>query len=183
MIYDVRAWRDHFIRFEGQTRSFYLDGEGVCTIGIGCQIFDPLSLPLLRKSDNHPALRAEIFSDYNMIKAMPPGHLPEYYDACCQLYLPEVEIAALFEERLDRFIRDVELKILPLKGLPEPAALVVVDMAFNLGIGGLVSKFPKFLTACRAQDWKTAAAESRREGIQPARNDWAAATLESLGSG
>mgnify|MGYP001033127608 CR=1 FL=1 len=42
--------------------------------------------------------------------------------------------------------------------LPAPAQEVLVDMAFNMGLGGLL-KFKKFLEALRNKDWEKAAQE------------------------
>jgi lysozyme len=43
-------------------------------------------------------------------------------------------------------------------GLDEVRASVLIDLAFNLGVGGL-SDFPKMLLALGKQDWTTAHAE------------------------
>jgi GH24 family phage-related lysozyme (muramidase) len=173
-------WLDHFIRFEGKVSHFYLDGEGLVTIGIGCQILDPSPLPMLRKTTALAATRADLFSDYNAVKALPSGRVPAYYDRVCLLVLPEVAIAELFEQRLAGFRVKIHDSLLALEDYPDLAQLVLLDMAFNLGIWGLERKFPKFLNAFKAKDWKTAALECRRHGVQAERNDWTRASLESL---
>jgi GH24 family phage-related lysozyme (muramidase) len=174
------AWRAHFIAVEGHANHFYLDGKGIVTIGIGCQVFDPTTLVLLHKSDSRTATPGEIMDEYRTVRMLPALQRPAFYDKVCRLVLPEADIATLFHTRLLAFIQTVEESIVRLDGFPELAALVLVDMAFNLGVEGLERKFPKFLNAFRMKDWKIAALESKREGVQNERNAWARQSLESL---
>ncbi len=44
-------------------------------------------------------------------------------------------------------------------------------MAFNLGVTGLVNKFPTFTRAAREGDWGKCADECRRRGISDERNE------------
>jgi hypothetical protein len=53
---------------------------------------------------------------------------------------------------------------------PRGAQEAITDMAYNLGISGLLAKFPKFVEAVQAQDWGSAAAQSRRKGVGVSRN-------------
>ena len=53
---------------------------------------------------------------------------------------------------------------------PEPVQVALVDMAFNLGVPGLVKKFPSFVAAVKSRDWAGASRECRRRGISEARN-------------
>jgi hypothetical protein len=43
-------------------------------------------------------------------------------------------------------------------------------MAFNLGVNGLISHFPRLIAAVKARDWKTCAAQCHRNGISDERN-------------
>ena len=56
-------------------------------------------------------------------------------------------------------------------GFPLPARRAIVDMAYNLGIGGL-ARFPHMLAACNAGDWATAAAQCHRSTCRDSRNVW-----------
>jgi GH24 family phage-related lysozyme (muramidase) len=180
MKYDQVVWREHFIQFEGLSRSFYLDGTDNVTIGIGCLITEPSTLPLLLKSTGGRASQEDVRADFNAVKALPPGRIPAYYDRVCRTRMLEADIFNLFENRLGAFIQRIEDCITVLEGFPDVACLVLVDMAFNLGVDGLMRKFPKFMNAFLAHDWKVAALECKREGIQQDRNDWARTTLETL---
>ena len=55
-----------------------------------------------------------------------------------------------------------------------------MDMAFNLGNKGLVSKFPSFTRAAREKNWAKCAEECRRNGISKARNDEVRHLFESI---
>jgi GH24 family phage-related lysozyme (muramidase) len=53
---------------------------------------------------------------------------------------------------------------------PELAQEALLDMAFQLGAGGLMSKFPHLALAAKAQDWQSCADQCHRAGIQEWRN-------------
>lgn len=71
--------------------------------------------------------------------------------------LPDHIIDALFEHDLTHYKRKVEAALPWFKELDEVRQAVLVDMAFNLGITGLLG-FQKTLTAVRERRWKDAAA-------------------------
>jgi GH24 family phage-related lysozyme (muramidase) len=178
----TQQWRDHFIRWEGRCSHFYLDSNNVVTIGIGCQVTEPSMLSLLRKSDNQPATRADIFSDWNAVKTQPPNRPAEYYGVFCGCYLPETETYRLFEKRLADGVAQINAEAISLATLPDEAQLVVVDMAFNLGTHGLLA-FHNFLNALKQNppDFHRASLECHRlPPVPKERNDWARETLEAL---
>lgn len=168
----------HFCQYEGNVDHMYLDGAGLVTIGVGCLIMDPTAIPLVVRSTNLLATRAEAFDDYNAVKALPANKTAGYYGKVCRLYSPSKDIRRLFDARLEDFIRRINDTVIELCGLPEPIQLAVVDMAFNLGVSGLTHKFPKFMNALRAGDWHTCSLECRRNGISNDRNDWTRGQFE-----
>lgn len=176
-----QSWVDHFIHFEGKINHFYLDGSGIVTIGIGCVIprLDADYLPLLVKSNKYPASKPVKLRDWDEVFNS-PRQKASYYEDKVLTFLPELAIQTLFDARLNLFISQLtsRFKIFPL--LPEDAQLVFLDMAFNLGIDGLLRKFPKFLEVFFDAKWNDAAQESHRVGIQVERNSWTKTTLESL---
>jgi GH24 family phage-related lysozyme (muramidase) len=174
------AWLSHFEQVEGRVDHMYLDGVGVVTIGIGCVVHDPMEFQMYRRQDGFLAVRAEIFSDYNSVKALPAGKTADYYGKVCRLYLPNRFIDDLFKNRLNAFVDSVEASICKLDSYPDAAALAIVDMAFNLGLSGLKQKFPKFVNAFVAKDWHVCALECRRNGIQAERNAWTRKQFEDL---
>lgn len=169
----------HFSKYEGLVNHLYLDTDNVVTIGVGCEVFDPLDLKLVRFSDGLPAIRAEVFSDYNAVKALPAGKSASFYASVCRLRMQTEDITALFYSRLAPFL--VVNSWLP-AGAPDAAKLVMVDRAFIMGLDGVQSKFPKFTNAMKVGNWHAASQECAIEG-QKDRNDWARQVLESMAGG
>lgn len=171
-------WLKHFERFEGRVNHFYLDGAGLPTIGVGCRVWDPTELRMRRKSTSIGACRADVMADYDAVRMLPAGKPAAYYDKVCLLYLADEDIDALFSMRVAPFIDAAA--VLP-SGSPDEARLVMADMAYTLGVDGLRHKFPKFRDAMTRGDWLAAAMECRRDGVQPARNEWAKEVLCQIG--
>ena len=177
---NLKIWQPHFEEVEGRINHFYLDGDDNVTIGIGCMITAPTLLSMFHKGDGLPATLAEIISDYNAIKAMRGGSIPQVYNCVARLFITESLIDSLFLERLAQSIGQIEVEGIDLENAPDSAALAIVDMAFNLGTHGLIKKFPKFLNAFKNHDWHICALECKREGIQTSRNDWTRAIFDAL---
>ena len=174
---------NRFIEFEGKVPHFYLDGPGNVTIGIGCVVPTALAATTLNMYFNMSNLKAkliDISNEYSLIKRGLAGQSISYYKSICNLYLPEPEIQRFFEFRLENLLNLVNLHMPYFKDLPRPAQEVVVDMAYNLGVSGLIFKFPRFQAALEKQNWTQAAKESKRLGIQDSRNEWAFNTLNSI---
>ena len=150
------------------------------TIGIGCMITIPSLLQMFHKGDTLPATAAEIIADYGAIKAMRSGSVPEVYNCVARLYIAESTIDALFNARIQQAIQELAAEGVNLEDPPDSAVLAIVDMAFNLGTHGLISKFPKFLNAFKIHDWHMCALECKRVGIQASRNDWTRAIFDAL---
>ena len=70
------------------------------------------------------------------------------------------EIDYLLENDLKFLMADLDRALPWWRRMSETRQLVVADMAFNLGIAGLLA-FKKALAAMQAQDWPTAAAEMK----------------------
>ena len=64
------------------------------------------------------------------------------------------------------------LVILGFEALPNPWKMALLDMAFNLGLKGLLDGYPRMLAAVQAGNGQMAAVESHRNGIGDARNAW-----------
>ena len=77
----------------------------------------------------------------------------------------------LFKATYSRFEDGVKNKLPDYEKYPKAAQEAITDMAYNLGIDGLFSRFPEFVKAVQKQDWKSAAMESKRMGIDDDRND------------
>ena len=79
---------------------------------------------------------------------------------------------SLLLAKLDALDKGLAAGIPGFEALPDPWKIALLDMAFNLGLKGLLDGYPRMLAAVQAGDGTTAAAECQREGIQPARNSW-----------
>jgi GH24 family phage-related lysozyme (muramidase) len=67
------------------------------------------------------------------------------------------------------------------RSYPEPAQQRLFDMAYNLGVGGLL-QFKNLLAACASRDWEMTATECQRAGSGDTRNSETAALLRQSAS-
>ena len=74
-------------------------------------------------------------------------------------YISKEEAEAVLEIRLKKIARDLDKKFSFFEKLPVTVQQALVEMAYQLGIGG-VSKFKKMLAALEAEDW----CEAYKEG-------------------
>jgi GH24 family phage-related lysozyme (muramidase) len=112
---------------------------------------------------------------------MGKNHAASYYESLTRCRMGETEIAELCASDIDLF-EDQLREALPFwDTYHELAQQALFDMAYNLGVAGLM-KFPKMLFAVDEGDWETAAVESRRNGIPDERNEEIAALYLSCGS-
>ena len=72
--------------------------------------------------------------------------------------LSDDEINYLFENDIKRVLNDCWHHLPWFGDLSQERQYVIIDMVFNLGIGGFL-KFKKMLAAIEKEDWQTAAAE------------------------
>lgn len=157
--------RTHLCLFEGRIPWLYLDGPGNVTGGVG-HLFRTFAdacvwLPMLT------------IAEWDAVRNADPDQ-----PATCYSHL---SIARMSQNSIDTVLdADITAKgaglasVLPASAQAWPGAVkqALYDFAFNIGAHGLVAKFPKMLAAIEAGDYKTAAAESERKGIQPARNEY-----------
>ena len=73
------------------------------------------------------------------------------------LSLAEAEV--LLDNDIQRAAADVQAALPWTGGLDEPRRAALINMAFNLGVQGLLG-FPKMLAACERGDWRLAAVEA-----------------------
>ena len=70
----------------------------------------------------------------------------------------------LWSDDISTFTTSLRNNIPNFDTYPDTAQDALFDMAYNLGIGGLL-RYHNLLAACRAGDWDRAATESVRHGI------------------
>jgi GH24 family phage-related lysozyme (muramidase) len=155
---------------------------GEVTIGIGHALMTAASARNLTWQINGapaPAGRAE--SDYQAVAAAPPGQVAAAYQHLTQCRMGEADIEALVAADVTSFEAQLLHALPKWNSYPGPAQEALFDMAFNLGIGGLL-KFPTLLKAVNEGDWATAAAQCHRKGIQDTRNQATARLFQQAGS-
>ena len=103
-----------------------------------------------------------------------------YYKDLSELYLNEEAINAELQRKIEDFIKGLKLDFPEFTHYPAQAKMAIVDMAYNLGVQGLVRKFPTLCRAIQSKNWSLCAQECRRKQISQARNDWTKQQFLSL---
>ena len=115
-----------------------------------------------------------IAADFARVAAADKGLPAVHYQSLTQCRLSDESIDALLLADIEAFEKNLTARLPAWQGYPEPVQQALFDMAYNLGVGGLL-KFRKLLAACASGDWETAATECRRAGIGDSRNQETAA--------
>jgi len=185
---DTNSYLPVLIGFEVSVPYMYLDSTANVTVGVGNMLPDAASAQALAFVVNPdpaadpatpptPATADQIAADFNNVSAQPKGYIWTHYRQFTQLSLPNDAIMALLNARLEGFVTDLITHFPDFNMYPNEACAAIVDMAYNLGVNGVVHGFPTFSNAVRNLDWNTAAAQCQRNGIPQSRNDWTKAQL------
>jgi GH24 family phage-related lysozyme (muramidase) len=154
-------------KFEGSTSYMYRCSGGEVTIGVGHAIFDAaLAAQLPWAGAPAPTL---IHADFARVAAADKGLLAARYENLTQCRLSAEAVDALLLSDIAAFEKNLTARLPAWHSYPEPAQQALFDMAYNLGVGGLL-KFHKLLAACASGAWETAATECHRGGVGDARN-------------
>jgi lysozyme len=116
-----------------------------------------------------PASSEQITAAFSTVSTAPLGLAASHYRAWSDLNLPETTIDNLLDKDISSFTAELRKHLPKFDSYPDPAQDALFDMAYNLGIGGLL-KFHNLLAACDVGDWDRAAQESARNGIGAERN-------------
>jgi GH24 family phage-related lysozyme (muramidase) len=130
---NIDALKQMLIRHEGSREKVYLDSKKIPTIGVGFN---------LRRQDA-PKLIQKLGLNYSNILNGKEQLRPEHIDA---LLMHDIQTA----------INDAKQFVPNFDQLPEKVQMIVVDMAFNLGLQRLM-KFEKFRAALLKQNYIEAA--------------------------
>lgn len=158
---------------EGSIPHMYLDTVGKVTVAVGQMIPTATKatvLPFIKRNTGTSATAAEIRTDFEAVARHTAGRIASSYKQFTQLDMPQQAIDTLLDQRIDEFQASIRRNFLNYESYPEQAKMGIIDMAFNLGIHGLINKFPSFTRAAKAQDWLTCAKECHRRGIGDSRN-------------
>ena len=150
--------------FEGSIPHMYLDTVGKVTVGIGFMLPDVAAAQRLPFS---PA--DQIAADFQKVSAAPKGRVASFYKQFTRCTLPEDGLRAEFDRRVQVFALQL-VNGYQLESYPLVVQVALLDMAYNLGAGALLSKWPSLKAACAKRDWATAAKQCRRNGIGDKRN-------------
>ncbi len=153
--------------FEGTTDYMYRCTGGEVTVGTGHAIADAAhaaALPWISPPGAEP-----VAAGFARVASAPKGLPAVQYRNLTQSRLAQASIDALLQADIASFEQALLERVPGFAGFPEPAQEALLDMSYNLGIGGLL-KFPKLLAACEAGQWADAATECHRAGVAEARN-------------
>ena len=168
-------------KYEGKISHMYLDSKGYVTVGVGHLLKDLASAQKLsfKKSNNLPASKAEIKSDYEGVKKQPTNRLASFYKKHVKLKLADVDINTLINKHIDSFEAELKIIFTDFSTYPDEVKYALFDIIFNVGMTDLNNKWPSFKKAIKAKDWVTAATESNRKSpISAERNKYVKDLLE-----
>jgi len=163
-------FRKSLQEFEGYETHMYLDSRGNVTIGVGIMFPTAAAakssgIKFTNRETGAAATSDEIEADFNTVKQKKPTKLNG----------DEAALKKELDARLKTAEGDCKAFYRDYAKLPSSVQYALLDMAFNLGRGNLM-KYKNFKAALEKSDWKTAAKESKRNGIQASRNkaisDW-----------
>ena len=159
--------------FEGSISHMYLDTAGAVAVGVGhiMPTADVAARVTFLRADNTTATAEEVKAEFAVIRCNGKGKLPSFYKKDTRLHIADATIDTLLSDDLGRVVDGLTGELPGFATYPVKAQEALVDMAFNLGLNGLMTKFPKFIELVKRGDWKGAAGESRRNGISNSRNE------------
>lgn len=163
------------LRWEGFTLHLYRDSAeaGHVTIGIGNllrTVEDAQRLPFLMGSRR--ATPTEVAEGFAAVRAMPRALAAGAYAKATPIRLSTEAVMDLTRARLAGEFLPGLRKLFPgFDGFPRAAKRALIDMAWNLGIGGL-GKFSKLGAAVARRDWRAAALSCSRKTSREVRNAW-----------
>jgi len=179
--------RNTLADYEGYIKHLYLDTKGKVTVGVGHMIpnKNAMSGVTMYKVQNdklsQPASLQEKMDEYEKISQMSFGvNLSDrFFKKNTSLTMKDIDVDFLTNQHIDKFYSELKSIYTRDKGYPDNfddlhknVQLALFDMAFNMGTPTLKNNFPKFNTALKASNYKTAAKESHRKDIAEERNDY-----------
>lgn len=158
---------------EGSIPHMYLDTVGEVTVGVGNMLPNVASaqkLAFVERKTQKAATQDQIKVEFESVSKLTKGLRAGAYEKDTTLELPQSVIDTLLEQRIDGFKKELKLRFPNFDTYPMTVQFALLDMAFNLGTTGLVTKFPSFKKAIEAKDWATAAKECNRPQVSLSRN-------------
>lgn len=158
---------------EGRIPYMYQDTKGNVTVGVGYLIANEsmaLELNWIDKKTRILADKKTISEEFHLISTLPVSNSKATsYSDKTSIILSDEDIDRLRDQRIIEKQQQLR-KYLPLETYPVEAQEVLIDMGFNLGVNGLLKKFPTFIKAVKNKDWKTASEECHVKNVSEERN-------------
>lgn len=170
---ELDAFKEHLKFSEGNIPHMYLDTVGKVTVGVGNMMptaADAKKLKFVNRVTGKEATAEEIQADFDAVSKRTKGLLAHNYKSDTKLDLPSIEVDKLLDARIEDFKRKLADKFPDFSTYPQAVQFALLDMAFNVGVNGLVTKFPKFTQAIKDKKWAEAAKQSNRPQVASSRN-------------
>lgn len=165
-------YKKRCIKNEGNISHLYLCPKGRATIGIGYLVTDiatAKALPFYTIKDSQEILATdeEKETEFKTIKKQKFGteYAAGWYEDKTNLFLKADDINALYQKKTKEFIKQLCQVFPDFENYPDEACLALLDMIYNLGLVGLLKKFPEMVKAIRnsdTPDWVKAAEQCHR---------------------
>lgn len=171
------ALKARLCQHEGRIPHLYLDTLGLVTCAVGHLVPSAEAMASIDMVhlNGVPATFEEKKAEWERVKALEPSKLPAYYAQRTTLRMTDATIDALQNADIATFHSALSHQMTGFDQFPQPVQEALLDMAFQLGAGGLVHKFPLLCNAVKAHDWDGCAEHCHRAGIQEWRNTATAA--------
>ena len=170
--------------FEGAIPWMYRDNAGKVTVGVGktlASVADAGQLPF--RVDGRAAESAEVAAEFARVSALPMGRAALFYRRPGAPELGVAEMEQLAKQTLAQLKDELGANVEGFAALPDAARAVLLDMAFSLGVPGLLDRHARMLRAAQAGQWGHAAGASFRHGAGAARNAWTRETFLACATG
>lgn len=181
-------------KYEGKFNHLYLDTKGKVTVGVGHLVANrvAISIVTLYKKNKLPtqlATLSEKQAEYDTITKLPWGNRygAATFKPHTNLIMKDADINLLLDKHINSFYRELSNIYKKTNGYPDDfdklhknVQLALFDMIFNLGATKIISSFPSFNKALKANDWKKAAIESNRPDVSPTRNQYVKLLLNTV---
>ncbi len=170
-------------QYEGVVPHLYLDSLGNVTVAVGHLLPTYLTgEDMILVLDGRFVTSERRRKEWELVKALEPNHLPEYYAERTTLRMPQFAIDDLLDADVAAKAKELATAFPNWQTFPEAAQEALLDMAFNLGTEGLRLKFPRLCAAAEEGKWGVAAEESHRQGIAEERNQATAELFRMAGA-
>ena len=175
-----KAVADFLTKFEGNIPHMYRCTGGKVTVGVG-RAFESAAeaCKFSWRIGNQPAKASDIAGDFLRVSAAELNHPAGFYKKLTTCTMLPEDISTLLDQDISRFEEELKQKLPNWNSYPDEVQRALFDMGYNLGVNGLLGKFPKMLAAVNAHEWETAAKECQRQGIGDARNAATAALFRT----